>query len=280
MDCRMPTPVLREGSRYYWLRKLVPDRYREIVGKAEVWRSLETSNLKRAISLCAAASVEFEELWQAKLIAHQSGLPDPETDSRPFDTLTHKQAEELAGMACASFYAARSDNPGAVWEREKAVELHQSRERRIVPGQHKLYAYWQDIMEFLHAQNRRLDEDSLRRFAVSYYQARGDAEQRLLENAKGNYKTPLEADRFAKPEKPKIGAVDAFERYAAVAKLKPKTKKRWRPVIDFLIAHLGHDDLGRLTKLDLIGWKNTLLAEKKGKEFARVPRTVRCISRL
>jgi integrase len=275
MDCRMPTPVLREGSRFYWLRKRVPDRYREIVGKAEVWRSLGTSNLKRAVSLCTAASVELEELWQAKLIARQSGLPDPETDSRPFESLTYKQAEALAGVAYAEFYAARSDNPGPIWEREKAVERHQRREHWIAPGQHKLHTYWLDIMEFLRAQNRRLDEDSLRRFAVSYFQARGDAEQRLLENANGNYKTPDKADRFATPEKPKIGAVDAFERYAVAQKLKPKTKKRWRPIIDLLIAHLGHDDMRKLTKTNLINWKNDLLKEKKGDEFARVPRTVR-----
>jgi integrase len=275
MDCRMPSPILREGSRFYWLRKRVPDRYREIVGKAEVWRSLGTSNLKRAISLCTAASVELEELWQAKLIARESGLPDPETDCRPFESLTHRQAEELAGMAYASFYDARQANPGPVWDREKAVERHVRRGERIVPGQHKLYAYWQEITEFLRAQDRRLDEDSLRRFAVSYYQARGDAEQRLLEHAKGNYGEDLEPTRFAKPERPKIGAVDAFERYADAQKLKPKTKKRWRPVIDLLIAHFGHDDMRKLTKLELIKWKNTLLKEKKGNEFVRVPRTVR-----
>lgn len=275
MDCRMPTPILRDGSRFYWLRKRVPDRYREIVGKTEVWRSLGTSNFKRAISFCTAASVELEELWQAKLIAHDSGLPDPETDSRPLESLTHRQAEELAGLAYAGFYGARHENPGPVSERQKAVELHDRRGQRIVPGQHKLYSYWQDITEFLRAQNRRLDEASLRRFAVSYYQARGDAERRLLENAKGNYKEPEEADRFARPEKPKIGAVDAFERYADAQKLKPKTKKRWRPVIDLLIAHLGHDDMRKLNKLDLVKWKNDLLAEKNGKEFARVPRTVR-----
>jgi integrase len=271
----MPTPILREGSRFYWLRKRVPDRYREIVGKAEVWRSLGTSNLKRAISLCTAASVELEELWQAKLIARESGLPDPESDSGPFESLTHKQAEALAGRAYADFYAARSDNPGPVWDREKAVESHQRRGQRIAPGQHKLYAYWQDITEFLRAENRRLDEDSLRRFAVSYFRARGEAELRLLENAKGNYKTIDEGDRFPDPERPKIGAVDAFERYADAQKLKPKTRKRWRPVIDLLIAHMGHDDLRRLTKLELIGWKNDLLKEKKDNEFVRVPRTVR-----
>jgi hypothetical protein len=103
---------------------------------------------------------------------------------------------------------------------------------RIVPGQHKLHAYWQDITEFVRAHNRRLDEDSLRRFAVSYFQARGDAEQRLLENAKGDYRKSDNADRFAQPEKPKIGEVDAFERYADAQMLKPKTRKRWRPVID------------------------------------------------
>jgi hypothetical protein len=31
----------------------------------------------------------------------------------------------------------------------------------------------------------------------------------------------------------------------------------------------------RLTKLDLIKWKNDLLKEKKGNKFVRVPRTVR-----
>ena len=199
-------------------------------------------------------------------------FPDPETDE-PFETLTHKQAEALAGRAYADFYAARSDNPGPVWDREKAVESHQRRGQRVAPGQHKLYAYWQDITES--AENRRLDEDSLRRFAVSYYQARGDAEQRLLEHAKGNYDERLQPMRFAKPERPKIGAVDAFERYADAQKLKPKTKKRWRPVIDLLIAHLGHDDLRKLTKLELITWKNKLLKEKKSDEFVRVPRTVR-----
>ena len=31
MGCRMPTPVRRKGSQFYWLRKRVPDRYRGIV---------------------------------------------------------------------------------------------------------------------------------------------------------------------------------------------------------------------------------------------------------
>jgi hypothetical protein len=129
-------------------------------------------------------------------------LPDPETDNRPFESLTYRQVEALAGRAYADLYAARSENPGPVWDREKAVENHQRGGKRVAPGQHKLYAYWQDITEFLRAENRRLDEDSLRKFAVSYFQARGEAELRLLENAKGNYKTPEDAGRYAEPDRP------------------------------------------------------------------------------
>ena len=69
MGCRMPTPVKRKGSQFYWLRKRVPDRYRAIVGKGEVWKSLDTPDLKRATALCASASLDLEEVWEARLFS-------------------------------------------------------------------------------------------------------------------------------------------------------------------------------------------------------------------
>jgi hypothetical protein len=51
--------------------------------------------------------------------------------------------------------------------------------------------------------------------------------------------------------------VAAFNRYAAAATLKPRTIKRWKPVVDNLIEHLGHDDLARLTKGDVVAWRKS-----------------------
>lgn len=44
----MPTPVLRDNRKSHRLRKRVPARYREIVGRSEVWRSLETEDARLA----------------------------------------------------------------------------------------------------------------------------------------------------------------------------------------------------------------------------------------
>jgi hypothetical protein len=51
-----------------------------------------------------------------------------------------------------------------------------------------------------------------------------------------------------------------FESYASEAELSPATVKRWRPVIESFVAHLGHDDAGRVGRADVIDWKNALLA--------------------
>jgi hypothetical protein len=92
----MPTPVRRENSQYLWLRKRVPQRYRHIVGRAEVWRSLETGDKRVAAVRCVAQSAALESSWEARLDALARGLPDPEApDFRPITTLTQKDAVAL-----------------------------------------------------------------------------------------------------------------------------------------------------------------------------------------
>jgi hypothetical protein len=43
-----------------------------------------------------------------------------------------------------------------------------------------------------------------------------------------------------------------FEHYAGEAELASSTWKRWSKVIQAFVAHLGHDDLARITADDLI----------------------------
>lgn len=51
-----------------------------------------------------------------------------------------------------------------------------------------------------------------------------------------------------------------FTSYGKEAQLSPATVKRWTPVIQRLIGHLGHDDAAAITRADLVAWKDELLA--------------------
>ncbi|OQW55310.1 MAG: hypothetical protein A4S14_00610 [Proteobacteria bacterium SG_bin9] len=50
-----------------------------------------------------------------------------------------------------------------------------------------------------------------------------------------------------------------FKSYGKEAQLSPATVKRWTPVIERLIGHLGHDDAAATTRSDIVAWKDALL---------------------
>jgi integrase len=50
-----------------------------------------------------------------------------------------------------------------------------------------------------------------------------------------------------------------FKSYGKEAQLSPATVKRWSPVVDRLIGHLGHDDAATITRADIVAWKDALL---------------------
>jgi hypothetical protein len=68
--------------------------------------------------------------------------------------------------------------------------------------------------------------------------------------------TTLESESMSnpRPDGPKAAAPASmrgtFESYASEAELSPATVKRWRPVIESFVAHLGHDDAGRVGRAD------------------------------
>ncbi len=268
MDLRVPSPVKRSNSKFWWLRKRVPDRFRIFVGRAEIWRSLEVTDRRRAGVLAASISIELEAEWEAELKARSAAVPEAGGERT---TLTHKQAHALAGDAYREYLADHSEEPGTIPERQRALEIHDRKGRPpVLHKRFKLHAYWGPILAFLDRRGLRLEPESLEKFASAFFAARGSAENDLLEIAGGDFGA-ISATRFPAPLPPKIDAVQAFKDYAAAAGLKASTIKRWRPVFDALTPHLGHSDLGRLTKLEVIAWKDALLTGKP----ARAPRTVR-----
>jgi hypothetical protein len=64
----MPTPIRPKKANgkeqnVYWIRKKVPARYRALVGKTEVWRSLKTADRRTANLRIAVVSAELEQEW-------------------------------------------------------------------------------------------------------------------------------------------------------------------------------------------------------------------------
>lgn len=51
-------------SDVWWLRKKVPQRYRTLVGRGEVWRSLDTTDRKTARNECVKLSAQFDREWE------------------------------------------------------------------------------------------------------------------------------------------------------------------------------------------------------------------------
>ncbi len=70
-----------------------------------------------------------------------------------------------------------------------------------------------------------------------------------------------------------VPIMDLFEAYVRERQPAPSTVHGWRSIMLNLIAHLGHDDVRRLTPLDIIGWKDSLLLVGPGGK-ARSAKTI------
>jgi hypothetical protein len=95
-----------------------------------------------------------------------------------------------------------------------------------------------------------------------------DAPARLGRAAEGDYRPDSMADRFPKWEPlapagptPALPFEECWQAYQTRARLAPKTVKRWSGTLGRMVAHAGTDDLARITREQLIGWKSSLLDE-------------------
>lgn len=59
-----------------------------------------------------------------------------------------------------------------------------------------------------------------------------------------------------------VPLMELFDAYVAERNPAPATVKRWRPVMDHMKGFLKHDDAARITRKDVVAWKDALLSEK------------------
>ena len=80
----------------------------------------------------------------------------------------------------------------------------------------------------------------------------------------GDYTPDPKANRFppieAKSGRENVTLTNLFDRWQAETKPAASTLSTWRGVVRSLREHLKHDDAGRITADDVIGWKDSLVA--------------------
>jgi integrase len=98
-----------------------------------------------------------------------------------------------------------------------------------------------------------------------------EAAEKLQRNAAGDYRPDLTAERFPKwkgiqASRPFATAADAsleaiFDKWVAEAAPAPSTITTWRSYVNQLREHVGHNDARRITRADLLTWKDALVAK-------------------
>lgn len=86
---RLPPHLLLRGTTYY-LRIAVPARFRPLLGRAELWRSLRTRHLSCAKARSAAAYVRIDALWQRL----DEAVEDSSVDFGHISRLAHQWLKE------------------------------------------------------------------------------------------------------------------------------------------------------------------------------------------
>lgn len=85
-------------------------------------------------------------------------------------------------------------------------------------------------------------------------------------------------ERLSAPSEPQVSELsimDLFDRYAAERKPAAATLKAWKRQLGHLKTFLGHEDARRVADVDIVRWKDDLLAGQTRKGTARSVKTVR-----
>jgi integrase len=267
---KMPTPIRPKKANgkeqnVYWIRKKVPGRYRPLVGKGEVWRSLRTTDLRTANLRIAMVSAELEQEWSRLALEAKRGPKDSSGGTR----LTHQDIHALRANAHVQIRDAHIADPGTggFATMRWAALLGQ-------PATTDDEEYLdQDAREFLARQGETPTEAEVEKFKPLFLAARQDAYRDLIRASKGDYSENPVLGTLPKRTKPKVDIMEAFELYCSQPRIKGgldgPTAKRWRPVIERFIEWIKHRDLARVTPQDAVRWRDYMLSQGKAPKAVR-----------
>lgn len=268
----MSRPFKHPETHVYYYRRAVPRDLRAVVGKREEKRSLGTKNAGEARERYATVAAEVAAEW-ARL------------RSRP-EALSKRDALALAGQWYVWFTAQHEDEPGdddfgwaqlaeqlASFDQRSSPLLDDRDEtsaeyRRKPKTQVAVRAFLTEhgrTDAFLREAGVNLSSEGLASFYDAIEPQFFAAMRLLAKRVGGDYSRDAYRERFPLRRTNNAAARgvtlhELFDRWAAETKPREKTRYSWQRVFDQLISHLGHDDAAKVTKADVIGWKDALIA--------------------
>lgn len=268
----MARPTRRRGTSNLTFRKRVPaDVLRKTQGQRATFRlpnenggedvvsprvgvevtfSLRVADARLAKERHAAASMQFEQ-WCA---AVRNG-PRP---------LSQKQITALVGEWYRDWVSRLEDEPGGaeVWRHWRRILESIATTGRIVEQVGPL------VDELLMERSLIVDPDTRERLCFALHATMLQAGDTLRRYSEGDYRPDPLAARFPAFEGANAvnGAIPSltfdtlFERWQRERKPAATTLTTWRGRIRQFKKHLGHNDPRRVQKVDVVAWKDALLA--------------------
>lgn len=264
----------RTSSGTWKSRKVIPADVRDAYGKREekpTWPATLTSSEARAA---------FGE-WLGRVEQRIADLRQLQKAGSV--TLSEKQVRALAGRWYHSLVAEYGDNPGDAlgWEMaQEAVQPDDDEEswRRYMAGDERPDVRpLKPTKQIIEERDRLLEKERLKvdpgtaerllRDMLDLYWRFCDL---MIRRAHGDYgddpaaaTLPDWSDSVARPEpatvKSKVALLSLFDGYVREREPAPSTIKAWKRQLNRFIEHLGHDDALRVTRADVVAWKDKLI---------------------
>lgn len=270
MVLRMTRPTKNPKTGIFQFRQRVPKHLIPLVGMPYVKRSLGTRDPQAAVIAHAQILAEIESRWRQL--------------SAGILSLSQKQAAAMSGQIYQSMVEENEDNPGTPSSRKAALisdYLHLRPEKvKVIPISknaelvervlHATKTLRNDkaINAYLARHGYRIDDASMETLRKAVADAVLQAKEHLLKLSEGDYRPDPDANRFPeldlaskRDDKGNSGdflLLNVFEKYAAEKKIKPATRKKWKPIIAKVAKEVP--DIRNLTREWVIGWKDRLVA--------------------
>lgn len=244
----MPEPFKHPKTGGYYYRRVVPEKLRKAVGRREIRISLDTKTLAEAKRRYPDAAARAEAILAG---AGEAPL-----------TLTQQQVVALAGVWYRRELADWEAEPGDSEDWDTVgmddADTPAGRERSVGgPVDH-----------LLASEGLRVDSASRTKLIDRVFYARVRLFHTLQKRAGGDYRKDAYLDTFAAWEPPKAPGSAPKDTFtfplliAAWAKEQEppaKTVANWTAKVKRLTDHLAHDDVTKITKQDVVAWKDGLV---------------------
>jgi hypothetical protein len=278
---RMTRPTRRSDSSLHQFRKRVPTDIQKAaygqsavvsfpVGRAgepamvirttlrgQVKFSLQTRDPATAKERNGLATAQLERLFEALRNGPQR--------------LTRRQVVALAGELYVELTSRFQDDPGEADIWRLARERHK---RGLADPVQMEQWFGESADDLLLRKGPVIDAESRTALLKEVGRAFIEVSDRLEMNANGDYGADTNAARFpswastapaapapARAPKTSLTFDDLFDRWRRERKPSASTVTTWRTYVAALRKHVGHDDPSRVTKADIVAWKDLLVAD-------------------